>query len=169
MELGMAEEELERNPDAARQTVRRARDEALAALGELRDLSRGIRPALLEERGLAEAIDALAERSPVPVSVRLVGDVDDVPENVQTAAYFVVAEGLTNAAKHSGAARARVSLEREDGALAIGIEDEGAGGADPRGAGIEGLRKRVEALDGRLEVASPHGGPTTIRAVIPCG
>jgi signal transduction histidine kinase len=168
MELGMADEELERNPDAARETVRRARDEALAALGELRDLSRGIRPALLEERGLAEAVGALAERPPLPITIRLVGDVDDVPDAVQTAAYFVVAEGLTNAAKHSGAARARVSLEHADGALEIAIEDDGAGGADAGGRGIDGLRKRVEALDGRLEIASPTGGPTAIRAVIPC-
>ena len=169
MELGMAEEDLERNPEAAREAVRRARDEALAALGELRDLARGIRPALLEERGLAEAVGALAERSPQAVTIRLVGDVDRVPDSVQTAGYFVVAEGLTNAAKHSRADRVRVSLERDAGALAIAIEDDGAGGADARGAGIEGLRKRVEALDGRLEVASPAGGPTALRAVIPCG
>jgi signal transduction histidine kinase len=169
MELGMAEEELGRDPQAATETVRRARDEALAALAELRDLSRGIRPALLEERGLGTAIEALAGRSPLPVNVTLGSPVDGVPDSVQTAAYFVVAEALTNAAKHSGADRVSVSLERGDGDLVVRVEDNGNGGADPGGSGLEGLRKRVRALDGRLEVTSPAGGPTEIRAEIPCG
>jgi len=169
MELGMAEEELERNPDAAVETVKRARAEALAALGELRDLSRGLRPALLEERGLTAAIEALVGRSPLPATVSFVGAVDTVPGAVQTAAYFVVAEALTNAAKHSGAERASVRLELAAGRLSVRIEDAGSGGADRNGAGLDGLRKRVAALDGTFGVASPAGGPTVVRAEIPCG
>lgn len=169
MELGMAEEELERNPEAAVETVRRARDETLLALGELRDLSRGMRPALLEERGLGPAVEALVARSPQPVSLSLVGSLEEIPQPVSSAAYFVIAEATTNAAKHSGSERVRVRLEHADGALAISVEDDGQGGADGRGSGLEGLRKRVAALDGRLEVISPAGGPTAVRAVLPCG
>jgi signal transduction histidine kinase len=169
MELGMAEEELERDPSAAVDTVRRARDETLAALGELRDLSRGMRPALLEERGLAAAVESLLARSPLPVSLSLIGEVDGAPDKVQSAAYFVVAEGLTNAAKHSEAERLRVRVERTPAALVAVVEDDGRGGARAGGSGLEGLRKRVAALDGRLEVISPAGGPTVIRAELPCG
>jgi signal transduction histidine kinase len=169
MELGMAEEELERDPSAAVETVRRARDETLAALGELRDLSRGMRPALLEERGLAAAVEALVGRSPLPVSLSVLGEVDSSPEPVSSAVYFVVAEALTNAAKHSGAERVRVRIERTATALGATVEDDGEGGARAGGSGLEGLRKRVAALDGRLEVISPGGGPTVIRAELPCG
>ena len=169
MELGMAEEELERDPGAAVDTVRRARDETLAALGELRDLSRGMRPALLEERGLTAAVESLVARAAAPVSLSVLGEVDAAPDAVQLAAYFVVAEGITNAAKHSGAERLRVRLERGPAALTAAVEDDGRGGARAGGSGLEGLRKRVEALDGRLEVISPAGGPTVIRAELPCG
>ncbi len=169
MELGMAEEELADNPAAARETVRRARDEALVAVAELRDLSRGMRPALLEERGLATALDALAERSPLPVDITLIGELDELPEAVQSAAYFVVAEGLTNAAKHAGGSRARVRVESREGTLTVRIEDDGSGGADPAGSGLQGLRKRVGAIDGHLEVSSPADGPTVLSAGIPCG
>jgi signal transduction histidine kinase len=168
MELGMAEEELERNPDGARETVRKARDEALGALTELRDLSRGLRPALLQERGLRTAIEALAQRSPLPVTVTASGDVDRAPEPVRTAAYFVVAEALTNATKHGAASSARVSLERKTDAFEVTVVDDGRGGANPGGSGLTGLSKRVRALDGRLDVISPPGGPTVIRADIPC-
>ena len=169
MELGMAEEEMSSDPDAARETVRKARDEALNALGELRDLSRGLRPALLQDRGLGTAIEDLAQRSRLPVAVTLTGTIERTPETVQTAAYFVVAEALTNAAKHSEAATARVSVERTDAALAATIVDDGKGGANPQGSGLAGLQKRVRALDGRLDVISPPGGPTVVRAEIPCG
>jgi signal transduction histidine kinase len=151
------------------ETVKRARAEALAALGELRDLSRGLRPALLEERGLTAAIEALVGRSPLPATVSFIGAVDTAPGAVQTAAYFVVAEALTNAAKHSGAERASVRLELAAGRLSVRIEDGGRGGADQDGAGLAGLRKRVAALDGNFGVASPAGGPTVVRAEIPCG
>jgi signal transduction histidine kinase len=168
MELGMAEEAMSNNPDAARETVRKARDEALNALGELRDLSRGLRPALLQDRGLGTAIEDLAQRSALPVAVTLTGSVEQTPETVQTAAYFVVAEALTNAAKHGEAGSARVSVQRTDTGLAATVTDDGRGGANPSGSGLAGLQKRVRALDGWLDVISPPGGPTVIRAEIPC-
>ena len=169
MDLGMAEEAVANDPEVARDTVRRARDEALGALSELRDLSRGLRPAMLQERGLATAIEALAQRSPLPVSFRAIGPVEDTPEAVRTAAYFVVAEALTNAAKHAGASAARISLERRDAVLEVSVSDDGHGGADPQGSGLTGLSKRVRALDGRLDVVSPAGGPTIVQAELPCG
>ncbi|MBV9464804.1 MAG: sensor histidine kinase [Solirubrobacterales bacterium] len=169
MELGMAEEELSKDPDAARETVRKARHQALSALGELRDLSRGLRPALLEDRGLATAIEDLAHRAPLPVTLTFRGDIENTPDTIQTAAYFVVAEALTNAAKHSGAASVRVSVQRTETALDATIVDDGKGGANAQGAGLAGLRKRVRALDGRLELSSPPGGPTSVKAEIPCG
>jgi signal transduction histidine kinase len=168
MELGMADEDLTRDPEAARAAVRKARDEALVALGELRDLSRGLRPALLEERGLVTAIDALGQRSAMPVRVTTTGDVEDVPEAVKTAAYFVVAEALTNAVKHGGGSDARVSVERGAPGLIVTVSDDGTGGADPEGAGLAGLTKRTRALDGRLDISSPPGGPTVVRAEFPC-
>jgi signal transduction histidine kinase len=168
MELGMAEEDLTRDPEAARTAVRKARDEALVALGELRDLSRGLRPALLEERGLVTAIEALGQRSPLPVRVTAAGEVEEVPEPVKTAAYFVVAEALTNAVKHSGGTDTRVSVERSAPGLIVTVADDGTGGADLDGAGLAGLSKRTRALDGRLDISSPPGGPTVVRAEFPC-
>lgn len=168
MELGMAEEEVARNPDAARAAVRKARDEALEALGELRGLSRGLRPALLEERGLRTAIEALVQRSAVPATLTLKGSLDDAPDAVSTAAYFFVAEALTNVNKHSGAASVDVTVERGELELAISIVDDGRGGANAAGSGIQGLRTRIRALDGLLELKSPVGGPTVLRAEIPC-
>jgi len=168
MELGMAEEEVARDPDVARETVRKARDEALGALSELRDLSRGLRPALLQERGLATAIEALAQRSALPVSVTITGSIEQAPEPVRAAGYFVVAEALTNATKHAEARSIRVSIERRDSSLAVTVLDDGKGGADPTGSGLAGLQKRVRALDGRLTVISPPGGPTCVIAEIPC-
>jgi signal transduction histidine kinase len=100
--------------------------------------------------------------------VTLSGSIERTPETVQTAAYFVVAEALTNAAKHSDAGSARVSIERTDAGLAATVVDDGRGGANPHGSGLAGLQKRVRALDGRLEVISPPGGPTVVRAEIPC-
>jgi signal transduction histidine kinase len=169
MDLGMAEEELSTDPDAARESVRKARDSALSALGELRDLSRGLRPALLQDRGLATAVQDLAQRAPMPVAVTITGEVERTPDTVQTAVYFVVAEALTNAAKHSRSGSARVSIERTEDAIAATVVDDGQGGANPEGSGLTGLRKRVRALDGRLDVISPPGGPTAVRAEILCG
>src|SRR3954465_12224794 len=167
LDLGMAEERFERDPDGARELVEKAREEAKQALAELRDLARGMRPALLAERGLPEAIRALAARTKLPTSVTVLPG-DDVPPAVESAAYFVVAEALTNAVKHSGATRLTVDVAREGDLLVVQGADDGDGGADPTGGGPTGLRKRLEALDGQLRIASPPGGPTLLHAEIPC-
>jgi signal transduction histidine kinase len=167
MDLGMAEERFDRDPEGARELVGEAREEAKRALAELRDLARGIRPGLLEERGLEAAIAALAARSPVPARATV-----DVPRrppaNVESAAWFVVSEALTNTAKHSNAQRATVWVTLRQDSLHVDVVDDGRGGADPSGAGLRGLAQRVAALDGTLEVNSPPGGPTLVRAVLPC-
>jgi signal transduction histidine kinase len=168
MDLGMAEERFDRDPDGARELLGTARREAKRALSELRDLARGMRPSLLEERGLGPAIAALAGRSPVPATTAV-----DVPRkpptSIETAAWFVASEALANAAKHSGASRVTIWLTERNGGLQVEVADDGRGGADPSGAGLKGLAQRVEALDGTLEVDSPPGGPTVVRALLPCG
>jgi signal transduction histidine kinase len=148
--------------------VGEAREEAKRALAELRDLARGIRPSLLAERGLGAAVAALAARSPIPATATVAID-RRPPAQVETAAWFVVSEALTNTAKHSGATRATVWVTQRNGDLHVDVVDDGRGGADPAGAGLKGLAQRVEALDGTLEVNSPPGGPTVVRAVLPCG
>jgi signal transduction histidine kinase len=168
MDLGMAEERFERDPDGARELVEKARDEAKQALAELRDLARGMRPALLAERGLPEAIRALAARTKLPTAVTVEPGGKLAPA-VESAAYFVVAEALTNAVKHSRASRLTVDVTRDGDLLVVQVADDGEGGADPAGSGLSGLRKRVEALDGELRVASPPGGPTLLHAELPCG
>ncbi len=167
LDLGMAEERFDRDPEGARELVEKARGEARLAMGELRDLARGIRPALLSERGLGEAIAALAARTPLPTNVDV--DLDGrLPPPVELAAYFTVAEALTNAVKHAGARSAKVRLWRENGRLRIEVRDDGRGGANPDGHGLDGLRKRLAALDGTLAIASPIGGPTVLYAEVPC-
>jgi signal transduction histidine kinase len=166
MLVGRAEEQLGDRPEVAA-LVRRAREEAGAAIGELRDLARGIAPPVLADRGLGAAVQALGARAPMPVAVE-VADEDRPPPVVETAAYFVVAEALTNVAKHAGGAPARVVVSRDARRLLVVVSDEGPGGADPHGGGLTGLRHRVEAIDGTLTVISPAGGPTTIRAELPC-
>jgi signal transduction histidine kinase len=167
LDLGMAEERFDRDPDGARALVGEAREEARRALAELRDLARGIRPSLLAERGLGPAIEALAARSPIPAHATV-----DVPHRppapVENAAWFVVSEALANAGKHSGAVHATVRVAQRDGALHVEVADDGRGGADPYGAGLRGLAQRVRALDGDLEITSPPGGPTVVRAELPC-
>jgi signal transduction histidine kinase len=167
MDLGMAEERFERDPDGARELVEKARDEAKQALAELRDLARGMRPALLAERGLAEAIRALAARTKLRTAVAVEPRGPLAPA-VESAAYFVVAEALTNAVKHSRATHLTVEVMRDGDLLVVQVADDGDGGADPAGSGLTGLRKRVEALDGALRIASPRGGPTLLHAEIPC-
>jgi signal transduction histidine kinase len=167
MDLGMAEERFDRDPEGARELVGEARQEARRALAELRDLARGIRPSVLAERGLGAAIAALAARSPIPA--RATVDVPRrLPAAVESAAWFVVSEALANAGKHSGAGRATVLVVARNGVLRVEVVDDGGGGADPHGAGLTGLAQRVAALDGTLEVNSPPGGPTVVRAVVPC-
>ena len=168
MQLGRAEARLGEHPEAA-ELVREARGEASAAIAELRDLARGIAPPVLADRGLTAAAEAIAARSAIRATVD--ADLDHRPPPVvEGAAYFVVAETLTNAAKHAGAdARAWVTIRDGDDRLVIEVSDDGRGGADPAGSGLTGLRHRVEALDGTLAVTSSAGSGTTIRAELPYG
>jgi signal transduction histidine kinase len=148
--------------------VTTASDELASSLAELRELARGIHPAVLEH-GLPAALDALATRAPVPTDVdcELPGR---LPEQVELAAYFVVCEGLANVAKYAGATSTAIRVRREDGVLRVEVADDGVGGADEAlGSGLRGLADRVEALDGSLHVISPVGAGTTVRAELPCG
>jgi signal transduction histidine kinase len=150
------------DPDLAR-----AGDELGEALQELRELARGIHPAVLTERGLAAALAGLAQRSNVPVTINaeLEGRLEPA---VETAAYFVVSEALTNVSKYADASAAEVSVRRVDGQVVIDIRDDGVGGADPAsGSGLRGIADRVSALDGLLEVTSPPGEGTVVRAELP--
>ncbi|WP_210494458.1 sensor histidine kinase [Patulibacter sp. SYSU D01012] len=168
MELGMAEERLARDPEAAREMLRGARDETRRALAEMRDLVRGIAPSVLADRGLEAAIGSIAARAPVAVELD-VALAERPPSSVETAAYFVVAEALTNAGKHAAGTRVTVRVRREDDVLAVRVTDDGPGGARlAPGGGLAGLRDRVAALDGTLDLTSPDGGPTTVEARIPC-
>jgi signal transduction histidine kinase len=140
--------------------------EVVDALAELRALARGIHPVILTEEGLAPALAGLARRTPVPVEVSVCGE--RLPAAVEATAYFVAAEALANIAKHAHASNASVEIARSNGRLAVNVADNGNGGADPAGAGLRGLRDRVEALDGQLQVVSPRGGGTRVSALIPC-
>jgi signal transduction histidine kinase len=169
MDLGMARERFDADPEQSRRLVAEAHEEAKAALTELRDLVRGFHPAILEDRGLDAALSAVVARCPVPVQLEI-----DVPVRpspvVESAAYFVVTEALTNVAKHSGATGARVSIARRGDRLAIDVTDDGRGGADPAaGSGLRGLAERVQSLGGWMQVLSPPGGPTSVLVEMPCG
>ena len=154
-------------PRDAADDIDLARRQLDAALTELRRLVRGIHPPILTDRGLAAAVAALAGDSPLAVSVQ--GDADDrYPAAVESAAYFVVAEGLANAAKHADATWCAVALDRSADAVHVTLTDDGHGGADPAGSGLDGLRRRVEALDGTLTITSPPGGPTVLHAEFRC-
>ncbi|MBS1879773.1 MAG: sensor domain-containing protein [Actinobacteria bacterium] len=166
MQLGRAEERLAGEPEAAA-LLRAARHEASAAIAEMRDLARGIAPPVLADRGLGAAVESLGRRAAIPVAVSVELD-ERPPVVIETAAYFVVAEALTNVAKHAPEAEAAVAVARAGGVLVIEVTDNGPGGADPEGGGLAGLRGRVEALDGRLRVSSPAGAGTTIVAELPC-
>jgi signal transduction histidine kinase len=166
MLMGRAEERLDDDPETA-ELVRRARAEASAAIGELRDLARGIAPPVLADRGLQAAIEALARRSVIPVTVEAELD-RRPPPVVETAAYFVAAEAITNVAKHAGGAGAHVRVDGDPDRVVVEVADDGPGGANPAGSGLTGLRHRVEALDGTLDITSGDRG-TMVRAVLPCG
>jgi signal transduction histidine kinase len=170
MELGMAREKMTTDPVVARKLVEEAHGEAKRALADIRDLVRGIHPAVLSDRGLDAAISALADRCPVPVEVDVELD-GRPPEAAETTAYFVVAEALANVAKHSGASWARVAVwQVPKDRLVVEVVDDGKGGADPKaGTGLAGLRDRLAALDGRLFVESPADGPTRVRAELAFG
>jgi signal transduction histidine kinase len=154
-------------PDASRAAVDRALDNARAAVEELRELASGIHPAVLSQRGLDAALESLATRAPLPVELDL-GLSQRLPSAVETAAYFVVAEALTNVAKYAAATHARVAVRRENGAAVVEISDDGVGGADAAaGTGLRGLGDRVGALDGTIELDSRPGAGTRLRARIP--
>jgi PAS domain S-box-containing protein len=154
-----------RHPDDAE--LARAGDELTHALQELRELARGIHPAVLSERGLEPAVRAVADRAPIPVELAI-DLAERLPEPVEAAAYYVVSEALTNVAKYADASVVRVEVSCRDGRAAITVSDDGAGGADPAGgSGLRGLADRVEALSGRLEIDSPRGSGTTLRAELP--
>jgi signal transduction histidine kinase len=163
LDLGVAAERIDEDPAAAKVLVEEARDQARLALAELRDLVRGISPAILLDRGLVPALSALAGRGAVPVVVA-----SELPDVVERAAYFVVAESVANLAKHARATRAEIRCRYQGGRLVVEIEDDGVGGARVApGGGLGGLADRLAALDGALEVSSPEGGPTVVRATIP--
>ena len=150
-----------------RAELKAARQEIARSLDELRDVARGIHPAVLSGHGLAVAVESLAARAPLPV--RLHVEVGRLPEPVEVSAYYVVSESLANVAKHAQARIADVSLARTPTGLLVEVVDDGVGGADTeRGSGLRGLADRVEALGGRLRVWTPHGGGTRVRAEIPC-
>ena len=167
--LRVAQNRIDHDPDEARTMLAGAQEELGLALEELRELARGIHPAVLTDRGLATALETLANRAPVPVEL---GELphERLPEAVELAAYFVVAEALTNVAKYSEASHATVQVERDNGRVVVQVADDGIGGADPgRGTGLRGLADRLAVLEGRLEVESAQGNGTTITARIPCG
>jgi signal transduction histidine kinase len=167
--LGMAESRLASDPAAAAPLIAQAREEVQLAVKELRELASGIHPALLSERGLGPALEALAARAPVPTTVEGVPE-QRLPPAVEAACYFVTAESLTNVAKYAGATSAGIHLAVEHGRVRLVVRDDGAGGADLNaGTGLRGLRDRVDALDGRLDVDSPPGLGTTVIAEIPLG
>jgi signal transduction histidine kinase len=142
-------------------------DDLVAVTDELREISRGIHPAILSEGGLGPALKTLARRSPVPVELDVHAE-RRLPAQVEVAAYYVVSEALTNAAKHASASVAHVDVEASDGVLQLRIRDDGAGGADPsRGSGLIGLTDRVEALGGTIEVVSPPGEGTSLLVTLP--
>ena len=167
LELRMVGATLEKDPSAARKSLTTAQDQLTKGLEELRELARGIHPAVLTERGLGPALQGLFARAPVPV------EITDLPEErfagpVEAAAYYVVAEAITNVAKYARASYVTVSIRRSNGAATVVVTDDGVGGADPaRGTGLRGLADRLEALDGRLEVDSPTARGTRISAEIP--
>jgi signal transduction histidine kinase len=169
MNLGAAERLLDENPAAARALLVEAREASAAALQELRNLVRGIHPPVLADRGLADAVRALALASPLGVEVK--ADLPGRPDPpVESAAYFAVAELLTNATKHAGATKVWIELRHDDGVLHLTVSDDGHGGADPsRGTGLRGVQRRLGTFDGSVFVSSPIGGPTVVAMEVPCG
>jgi signal transduction histidine kinase len=167
--LSLAEARLQTDPERAAELVSRAREEAQLAVRDLRDLAHGIHPAVLSDLGLRAALEALAARAPVPVEIANVPS-EPLPAAVEAAAYFVTAEALTNVAKYAQASECDVCLTVDDGRLRVEIRDDGVGGADPsKGTGLLGLRDRVEALDGSLQIDSPPDEGTAVIVDLPVG
>ncbi|WP_350274669.1 histidine kinase [Kribbella sp. HUAS MG21] len=176
MRIGIAKRTMAEDPERAAQLLDDARDGAEQAMTELRGVLRTMYPPILADRGLAGAVSALAARCPLPVELRI-GELGNVPAAVEAAAYFVVAESLTNVTKHSAAGHVDVQLERRDEDLYLAVTDDGIGGARiseqsdllGRGSGLHGMLHRVQAIDGHMELQSPIGGPTRIEVLLPCG
>jgi signal transduction histidine kinase len=168
LNLRLIDSKLDSDPQAARDLLGETANELGEATTELRELARGLHPAVLSDRGLGPALEALAGRAPLEVEL---GEppAERLPAPVESASYFVVAEALTNVARYANASRAEVRVSRANGRVEVEVRDDGDGGADPAaGSGLRGLADRVSALDGRLEVVSPQGRGTVVRAVIPC-
>jgi PAS domain S-box-containing protein len=167
LSLRLALAKLDSAPAAARAILADAGDELALALDELRELARGLHPAVLTDRGLRAAVEMLAARAPVPVEITAVPP-QRLPEPVEAAAYYLIAEALTNVAKYAEASAVTVSVTVADASVLVEVSDDGVGGADPAtGSGLRGLADRVEALGGTLEVISPAGDGTTLRAAMP--
>ncbi|MFW6691351.1 sensor histidine kinase [Streptomyces sp. MAR4 CNX-425] len=167
MLLGRARRTAAADPAKSRELLRQAHEQAQLTLTDLREVAWHVYPAALDDAGLRAALEALAERAELPVRIEY-GLAEPLPEAVRTVAYFTVSEAVTNAIKHSSATLVTVRLTRDATMARVSIEDDGAGGANPSGGGLLGLARRVAALDGRLTVASPPGGPTTVTAELPC-
>lgn len=167
LDLGMAEQQLDRDPDRARELIVNARQKVQGSIGELRQLGRGLHPAILADRGIDAALSAVVSGAPIPVTVHVSDDLEldtDVAETV----YFVANEAIANVLKHSRARVASVHVERVAANVRVTVHDDGVGGADAvHGTGLAGIRARIQAADGTLHVSSPHGGPTTIIAELP--
>nr|WP_225311862.1 histidine kinase [Microbispora cellulosiformans] len=168
LNLGMARTAFTDLPDPARQVIVRSHEEAKQALKELRDVVRGLHPAVLNDQGLDAALSGLAARAPFPVRLSV-----DVPERasavIEAVAFFVVSEALTNVAKHARASEADVTVRRDGDVLHLLVRDNGQGGAEPaKGSGLRGLAQRAGSVDGTLRIDSPSGGPTTIEVELPC-
>ena len=167
LSLRAASAKLESDPAGARTVLTDARDELALALEELRELARGLHPAVLTDRGLRAAVEMLADRAPVPVEIADVLD-ERLPEPVEAAAYYLIAEALTNVTKYANASTVHVRVAVIDANVVVEVSDDGIGGADAAGgSGLRGLADRVEALGGSLEVVSPPGGGTSLRAEVP--
>jgi signal transduction histidine kinase len=165
--LRLAQAKLHQEPDKADELINGAQEELNLALAELRELARGIHPAILSDRGLGAALEALAGRAPIAVQLAELPP-EPLPEAIEAAAYFVVAEALTNVVKYAHATQATVRVCRMNGRAVVEVADDGIGGADPgRGSGLRGLADRVSALDGSMELESPAGAGTRLRAEIP--
>jgi signal transduction histidine kinase len=176
MHLGMARASFTDAPEPVRQAIEQAHDEATEALAELRQLVRGLHPAVLDDRGLDAALSGIAATAPLPVRLRVEAAARCAPA-VEAVAYFVVSEALTNVAKHADATQAEVTVERRGNRLHVAVTDDGRGGAaldpdaatDGGGTGLRGLAQRAAAVDGTLTVDSPPGGPTVVTVELPCG
>jgi signal transduction histidine kinase len=166
--LGLVQKRLKRDPQAAEALLASAREELTLGLAELREIARGLHPAILS-RGLGTALAAVAERSPVPARLMVESD-ERLPEPIEAAAYYIVSEALTNVARYADAAAAEVRVRREGDRLCVEVSDDGRGGADlSAGSGLQGLRDRVEAIGGELELRSPAGAGTRLIARLPLG